>query len=85
MAGLLRHSPGIFRGCHTGLAALSCHHMSKPFFDFYRDMRTGDIFVCAGHDGRRVRLRFLDAQPGDPDGVLESMRGRFWGWCAAVS
>ncbi|MDA8118888.1 MAG: hypothetical protein M0Z85_02300 [Gammaproteobacteria bacterium] len=79
MAGLLRHSPDIFRGCHTGLAALSCHHISKPFFDFYRDMRTGNIFVWAGHDGRHVRLCFLDAQPGDPGGVLEYDAGTFLG------
>ena len=53
--------------------------MSEPFFDFYRDTRTGDVFVWAGHDGRHVRLRFLDAQPGDPGGVLEYDAGTFLG------
>jgi hypothetical protein len=51
--------------------------MSKPFFDFYRDTRTGDVFVWAGYDDRHIRLRFLDAQPGDPDGVLEYDAGTF--------
>lgn len=45
--------------------------MGESFLDFYRDTRTGDVFVWAGHDGRYVRLRFLDSEPGDPDGVLE--------------
>ncbi len=44
--------------------------MSEPFLDFYCDTRTGDVFVWAGHDDRCVRLRFLDSEPGDPDGVL---------------
>ena len=45
--------------------------MSESFLDFYRDTRTGDVFIWAGRSGRHVRLRFLDAKPGDPDGVLE--------------
>lgn len=51
--------------------------MDAPFLDFYRDTRTGDVFVWAGHEGRHVRLRFLDAEPGDPDGVLEYHRSGF--------
>lgn len=53
--------------------------MSEPFFDFYHDTRTGDVFVWAGYDGQHIRLRFLDTKPRDPDGVLEYDAGTFLG------